>query len=90
MADAQLLDVPMEFGLELMAVVRCPAVDCEEINERGGANFSDAEWKLFDDAIGKIYCISLSMSVIDFQRPNPRRIRWLATHVYMSETLQAM
>jgi hypothetical protein len=32
----------------------------------------------------------LSMSVIDFQRPNPRRIRWLATHVYMSETLQAM
>ena len=33
-ADAKILDMPMEFRLELMAIVRCPAVDCRGINER--------------------------------------------------------
>ena len=40
MADTEVLDVPMEFGLELMAVIR--------------PDFTDAERELFNDVVGEV------------------------------------
>ena len=46
MADALILDVPVELGLELMAVV--------------GPDFLDAERELFDDVIDEVDRVCLS------------------------------
>jgi hypothetical protein len=56
MTDSLILDVPVELGLELMAVV-CP-------------DFANAERELFDDVIDKVLSVGLSMFVVDFERPD--------------------
>lgn len=56
-ADAKILDVPVELGLELMAVVR--------------SDFFDAERKLFDDVIDKVDRVDLGMSFINLECANP-------------------
>ena len=58
MADAKILDMPMEFGLELMAIIR--------------PDFADAERELFNDVVNKVDCIGLGVLFVNLQRPNPR------------------
>ena len=55
MADALILDMPVELGLELMAVV--------------GPDLLDAERELFDDVIDKVDRIGLCVFVVDLERP---------------------
>lgn len=59
-ADALVLDVPVEFGLKFVAVV--------------GTNFADPERELFDDVIDEIDCIGLGMFLADLERPDARRV----------------
>ena len=47
MADAEIFNVPVEFGLELVPVVR--------------SDFLDAEWKLFDHIVHELNRTSLIM-----------------------------
>lgn len=60
MADAKILDMPMEFGLEFMAIIRL--------------DFTDAEWELFNDMINKVDRIGLCVLFVNLQRPNPRSV----------------
>lgn len=60
MSDALIFDVPVELGLELMPVI--------------GPDFPDAERELFDDVIDKLDRVGLCVFVIDFERPDARRI----------------
>jgi hypothetical protein len=60
MAYALILDVPVELGLELMAVV--------------GSDLFDLERELFDDVIDKVDRVGLSMLVIDLEGPDTRSI----------------
>ena len=60
MADALIFDVPMELGLELMAIV--------------SPDLFDAERELFNDVIDKVDRVGLSMFVVDFERPDARRV----------------
>ena len=60
MADALIFDVPVELGLELVAVV--------------GSDLFDAERELFDDVIDEVLSVGLSMFVVDFERPDARRV----------------
>lgn len=60
MADALILDMPVELGLELMPIV--------------GSDFFDAEWELFDDVIDKVDRVGLCVLVIDLERPDTRSI----------------
>ena len=60
MADALIFDVPVELGLELVAVV--------------GSDLFDAERELFDDVIDEVDRVGLSMFVVDFERPDARRV----------------
>ena len=54
--DPKILDMPMELGLELVAVIR--------------PNFSNAKRELFDDVINEVDCVCLSVLPIDFERSN--------------------
>ena len=56
-ADAEVLDVPVKFGLELMAIV--------------GSDFLDAEGELLDDVVDTIDRVGLRMLLVDFQGTNP-------------------
>src|SRR5580698_2904341 len=58
--DALIFDVPMEFGLELMAII--------------GPDFPDTERELGDDVIDEVDRIGLSVFVIDPERPDARCI----------------
>lgn len=58
--DTQIFDVPMELGLELVAIV--------------GSDFSDTERELVDDVIDEVDHIGLCMFFIDFQGANAGRI----------------
>ena len=60
MSDALIFDIPVELGLELMAVI--------------SPDFLDAERELFDDAIDEVDRIGLCVFVVDFERPDARRI----------------
>ena len=55
MTDALVLDVPVEFGLELMAIV--------------GSDFADAERELVDDVIDEVDGIGLVMALVDLEGP---------------------
>ena len=54
--DPEIFDMPMEFGLELMTIVR--------------AHFANAEWKLFDDMINEVDGVCLSMLFVDLEGAN--------------------
>ena len=56
MPDALVLDVPVELGLELMAIV--------------GSDFLDAERELFDDVIDEVDGVGLCVFVVDFEGPD--------------------
>ena len=56
MADALILDMPVELGLELMAVV--------------GPDLLDAERELFDDVIDEVDRVGLCVFVVDLERPD--------------------
>ena len=60
MADPLVFDMPMELGLELMAIV--------------GSDFLDAERELFDDAVDEVDGAGLGMFLVDLERPHPCRI----------------
>ena len=60
MADALIFDVPVELGLELVAVV--------------GSDLFDAERELFDHVIDEVLSVGLSMFVGDIERPDARRV----------------
>lgn len=50
-AYPEILDVPMEFGLEFVPII--------------GSDFFDTEGELFDDGVYKIYRIGLRMLFVD-------------------------
>ena len=56
MADTAVFDMPVELGLELVAVI--------------GSNFTNAEWELVNDVIDKVDRVCLSMFFIDFECSN--------------------
>ncbi len=56
MPDPLVLDMPVEFGLELMAVI--------------GPDFLDAERELVDDIVNEVDGIGLGMSIVDLERAN--------------------
>lgn len=60
MADALIFDVPVELGLELMAII--------------GSDFLDAERELFDDVIDEVDRVGLSMFIIDLESPDARSV----------------
>ena len=60
MADAVILDVPMELGLELMAIV--------------GSDFLNPEWELFDDVIDEVLSVGLCVFVADLERPDTHSV----------------
>ena len=59
-ADAEVLDMPVELRLELVAVV--------------GPDFSDAERELRDYMIDEVYGVRLGVAFIDLKRADPRCI----------------
>lgn len=60
MADALVLDMPMEFCLELVPVI--------------GPHLADPEGKLVDDMVDEVDGVGLGMPRIDLQRPDACRI----------------
>ena len=56
-ADAEILNMPMEPGLELMSII--------------GADFSDAEGELVDDVIDEVDGVGLSMAIVVFEGADP-------------------
>jgi hypothetical protein len=54
MADTDVVDMPMELGLELMAII--------------GSDFSYPEWELVADVIDKVDCVSLGMLLANLER----------------------
>lgn len=60
MADALIFDLPVELGLELMAVI--------------GSDLFDAERELFDDAINKVDRVGLCVFVVNLERPDTRSV----------------
>lgn len=60
MPDPKIFDMPVELGLELVAVIR--------------PNFSNAKRKLFDDVVNEVDRICLCVLFIYFKRSNTRCI----------------
>jgi hypothetical protein len=60
MTDALVLDMPMELGLELMAIV--------------GAHLADPEGEPGNDAVDEGDRIGLGVPVVDLERPDAGRI----------------
>lgn len=58
MADALVFDVPVELGLELMAIV--------------GPDFFDPERELFNDVIDEVVSVGLRVFVVDLEGPDTR------------------
>jgi hypothetical protein len=54
MADTDVVDMPMELGLELTTII--------------GSDFSYPEWELVADVIDKVDCVSLGMLLADLER----------------------
>ncbi len=50
----------MEFGLELMAIVR--------------SDLTNTEWEFFNDVVDEIDCIGLGVLFVDLQSANTRRV----------------
>ncbi len=57
MPNSETLEMPMKFGLKFMAIIR--------------ADGMDAERKLGNHMIDKIYGVQLRMAVINLQGPDP-------------------
>lgn len=60
MADALILDMPVELGLELVAII--------------GSDFFDAERELFNDVIDEVDRVGLCVFVVNLERPDARRV----------------
>ena len=60
MAYAEIFNVPVELGLEFMAVVR--------------SHLADAEREFLDDGVDEVDRVCLIVAVVDFQGANARRI----------------
>ncbi len=58
--DAEVFDMPMELGLELVAIV--------------SAHFPNAERELFDDVVNEVDCVCLSVFLVDLERADSRCI----------------
>ena len=61
--DPEIFDMPMEFGLELMTIIR--------------AHLANAEWKLFDDMINEVD--GVEPPPLKWSAPPPRKaedLRW--------------
>ena len=54
--DPEIFDMPMEFGLEFVAIIR--------------TDFTNAEWELFDDVVNEVDGVCLSMLFVDFEGAN--------------------
>ena len=54
--DAEIFDMPMEFGLELMTVV--------------SSNLANAEWELFDDVVNEVDGVCLRVLLVDLESAN--------------------
>ena len=63
MVDAPTLDVPMELGLELMAVIY--------------SDFLDPERELFDIVIDEFLSVGLCVFVVDLERPDWEQVALL-------------
>jgi len=53
MSNAEIFNMPMEFGLELVAII------C--------AHFSNAERELFNDVVNEVYSVCLGVFSVDFE-----------------------
>ena len=60
MANTLIFDMPVEFRLELMAVV--------------GSDFPDAEREILDDVVDKVDGAGLSVFLVDLERTNTRGV----------------
>ena len=60
MADPLVLDMPVEFGLEFMAIV--------------SPDFLNAERKLVDDMVDEVDGVGLGVTVVDLESPNARGV----------------
>jgi len=60
--------MPVEFLLELMAIVHCPAVNCSAIDEGGGSH--ECGTGIFDDVVNELDCIGLGVFGKDFASAN--------------------
>ena len=60
MPDAQILAMPMKFGLEFVAIIRL-----DRVYSKG---------KIFPHIVDEFNCVFLRMSVVYFQGPRPRRV----------------
>lgn len=60
MSNAKIFDVPMELGLELMAII--------------GSDLTNAEREFFNDVVDEVDGIGIGMLFVDFQSTNPRRV----------------
>lgn len=61
MPDAEIFDMPMEFGLELMTVV--------------SSNLANAEWELFDDVDNEVDGVCLRVFLVYLEGANSGCIR---------------
>ena len=54
--DPEIFNMPMELGLEFVTIIR--------------TDFTNAEWKLFDDVVNKVNRICLGMLLVDLEGAN--------------------
>ena len=62
------VNMPYPFVLDVPVELRLPFVPA--ISTKG----LDSEWELFDDVVGKVYCVLLRVALVDLQRPYSSRI----------------
>ena len=54
--DPEIFDMPMEFGLEFVAIIR--------------TDLTNAEWELFNDVINEVDCVCLRVFIVDLEGAN--------------------
>ena len=54
--DPEIFDMPMEFGLEFVAIIRM--------------DFTNAEWELFDDVVNEVDGVCLRVFIVDLEGAN--------------------
>jgi hypothetical protein len=67
------LGLPVEFRLELMAIVHCPAVNCSAIDEGGGSH--ECGTGIFDDMVNELDCIGLGVLAKALKSAKTRTLR---------------
>ena len=73
MVDTEILDMPVELRLELMAIIHCPAVDFAEIDERG-SDLADAEREGRDHVVDEVDGVCLGVAFVDLEGSDPGHI----------------